>query len=652
MKKKVGNKGNKGDVVSTSLPDDLIRRVIFLLDMKSMVQTCLLLSKDWDKNTWKTARSLVFDEKGIGREVFVNTVLEKVPTFEKLELHMEDFILGAGTIGDFYAWIDRSLMLNVKEMSIYIKDAVGDLIKVTFPEILFTSESLEKLVIKLNYRYLTSVQQPKSPRLDKLQYLWLGSFATQDLNELISNCPVLETLIFEDITMESNNELRVQSDSLRQFEILNDATYLYAQYTLATRIRITTPNLLSFVCKDFMLQEYDMQDLSSLQSAEVGIIKEIQEDAVVSNDDELTVEVKERTYPGRMLTFLTALNNVKNLTITSPTFLEVLSKAILDGHIVHFPNLQRLDLKLCLSRHCWPAIHFLLDTSPQIEFIALALQDEREYLEEDGAELGLIDPQLSHLKRIIIREAKGSDKIPFRSSREISVPDFPGGGGRTKKNSAENDDFDSLFGAGRIILKKPKRDKSGDLPSSFATGRLLLSLKSLNQVVDNSSSKRAKKNSSYSVGSLVEAEIWDFSSQLNSLAGSETDIGVLLVIGRLVSGVCDSHIHLWESSSTATWNVDTTPFDGHDFSVEDLQWSPSERDVFASCSVDGTIAIWDIRRKKPAATIKANKADVNVISWNRVASCMLASGSDDGTFTVRDQTAQGNEFNCFVAYNH
>jgi WD40 repeat protein len=49
-----------------------------------------------------------------------------------------------------------------------------------------------------------------------------------------------------------------------------------------------------------------------------------------------------------------------------------------------------------------------------------------------------------------------------------------------------------------------------------------------------------------------------------------------------------------------------------------LQWSPTEADIFASCSVDGTIAIWDIRTgKKPRMSVKAHKADVNVISWNR-----------------------------------
>lgn len=99
-----------------------------------------------------------------------------------------------------------------------------------------------------------------------------------------------------------------------------------------------------------------------------------------------------------------------------------------------------------------------------------------------------------------------------------------------------------------------------------------------------------------------------------------------------------------------------------------MQWSPTECSVFASCSVDRNIAIWDIRvGKSPAASFKAHNADVNVMSWNRcsytihlsfsfrfiefrvtlynlvlhlalirLASCMLASGSDDGTFSIRD----------------
>lgn len=159
-------------------------------------------------------------------------------------------------------------------------------------------------------------------------------------------------------------------------------------------------------------------------------------------------------------------------------------------------------------------------------------------------------------------------------------------------------------------------------------------------------------------------QVWDFTSHLNFLADSEAGVstGVSAVLshaplvkfgghkdegyaidwspvvpGRLVSGDCKSCIHLWEPSSGATWNVDSNPFVGHIASVEDLQWSPTEADVFASCSVDGNIAIWDTRiGKSPAISVKAHDADVNVISWNRLASCMIASGSDDGTFSIRD----------------
>jgi len=166
-------------------------------------------------------------------------------------------------------------------------------------------------------------------------------------------------------------------------------------------------------------------------------------------------------------------------------------------------------------------------------------------------------------------------------------------------------------------------------------------------------------------GDTGHVQVWDLSSYLNSLAEAESgapapkeddiihkhlplkvfsghkDEGYAidwspLVTGRLVSGDCNKCIHLWEPTPN-NWNVDANPFVGHTASVEDLQWSPTEADVFASCSVDGTIAIWDIRTgKKPCISIKAHKADVNVISWNRLASSMIASGCDDGSFSVRD----------------
>lgn len=87
--------------------------------------------------------------------------------------------------------------------------------------------------------------------------------------------------------------------------------------------------------------------------------------------------------------------------------------------------------------------------------------------------------------------------------------------------------------------------------------------------------------------------------------------------GRFVSGDCDRFIYLYDAHE-GHWAADTTPFTGHSASVEDLQWSPSEVEVFASCSVDKTIKIWDARMKaRPGLSVDAHNSDVNVISWNK-----------------------------------
>ena len=67
--------------------------------------------------------------------------------------------------------------------------------------------------------------------------------------------------------------------------------------------------------------------------------------------------------------------------------------------------------------------------------------------------------------------------------------------------------------------------------------------------------------------------------------------------------------------------MDQRPLIGHQHSVEDLQWSPNERNVLSSCSLDKSIRIWDTRVNPSKACIitcdGAHASDVNVISWNR-----------------------------------
>lgn len=107
---------------------------------------------------------------------------------------------------------------------------------------------------------------------------------------------------------------------------------------------------------------------------------------------------------------------------------------------------------------------------------------------------------------------------------------------------------------------------------------------------------------------------------------------------RLLTGDVHSKIYL-TTSTPSGFNALSQPFLTHTSSVEDLQWSPSEPTVFASCSADKTVQIWDVRskgRKSVAGIDSAHESDVNVISWNRMSSYLLLSGGDEGGIKVWD----------------
>ncbi|CAG8715866.1 10985_t:CDS:2, partial [Acaulospora colombiana] len=115
--------------------------------------------------------------------------------------------------------------------------------------------------------------------------------------------------------------------------------------------------------------------------------------------------------------------------------------------------------------------------------------------------------------------------------------------------------------------------------------------------------------------------IWDLKPAIRSLdvSGEKISQKALKPLYTVESHSAEGFAMDWSATSQSAFLPDRDPFVGHTSSVEDLQWSPVEKDVFASASADQTIRIWDTRnKKKDALCIKAHDADVNVISWNRL----------------------------------
>lgn len=120
--------------------------------------------------------------------------------------------------------------------------------------------------------------------------------------------------------------------------------------------------------------------------------------------------------------------------------------------------------------------------------------------------------------------------------------------------------------------------------------------------------------------------------------GYALDWSPLVPLGKLLTGDSAGNIFATTRTEGGGFVTDTNPYTGHTGSVEEVQWSPNERNVFASASSDGTVKIWDARSKsrKAAVSVQVSKTDVNVLSWSKQTPHLLASGHDDGEWAVHD----------------
>jgi len=108
--------------------------------------------------------------------------------------------------------------------------------------------------------------------------------------------------------------------------------------------------------------------------------------------------------------------------------------------------------------------------------------------------------------------------------------------------------------------------------------------------------------------------------------------------GAMATGDNEGNIHLWSSHESGTSYTVTPSYETPGVSIEDLQWSPTEATVVCAAESDGHVAIYDTRAPHRAMLrpYLHPKTDVNVLSWNKLVSNLLATGADDGTLCVWD----------------
>ncbi|XP_025099287.1 methylosome protein 50-like isoform X3 [Pomacea canaliculata] len=96
---------------------------------------------------------------------------------------------------------------------------------------------------------------------------------------------------------------------------------------------------------------------------------------------------------------------------------------------------------------------------------------------------------------------------------------------------------------------------------------------------------------------------------------------------RFVSASHDKRIRLWDANLTSL-----NSFKAHGNKVLDVQYHPTEPDLFLSCSQDGRTILWDTRRSKPASIIEKSQGGSApcCVSWQPSATKMFGTGDEGG----------------------
>ena len=95
---------------------------------------------------------------------------------------------------------------------------------------------------------------------------------------------------------------------------------------------------------------------------------------------------------------------------------------------------------------------------------------------------------------------------------------------------------------------------------------------------------------------------------------------------KLASGSVDQSVRVWSIDQVG--GAKDTELNGHQDSVEQLQWDPVNAEVLGTASGDKTVRIWDARTNKCAHAIETRGENIN-IRWSPDGQHIAVGDKDD-----------------------
>lgn len=209
-------------------------------------------------------------------------------------------------MGCIQTWVYALMGRKIQQISMHLNNNwLLDFALV--PDGLFHCKSLTKLELVMKDLEMAELRFPDSMSLPQLKYLCLRSFTLdrnmESANQLISSCPVLETLILAciEINVKGDHEnFIIYAPLLEHLEIRNIwyRKKEVGSFNPTMPIRLTAPKLKTFVCQDFMFRDNFtfVTDLSSLVTVDVTMVLDDSYSTYFADENDDKVDEYSGTY--------------------------------------------------------------------------------------------------------------------------------------------------------------------------------------------------------------------------------------------------------------------------------------------------------------------------------------------------------------------